>query len=146
MLLSRSQLTSQIGIDPMGDIFSASIEIHSSNKLSAFQLQARLTAGSGSATGASQREIARNVVNRLRRRTMVIENTDLERRVLAHERILQVLISHMAESEPKFLDRLKAIFTRHHTLGADEQNFTGTEQYAEQFIRQIEILVERKKH
>ena len=55
-------------------------------------------------------------------------------------------ISHMAESEPKFLDRLKAIFTRHHTLGADEQDFTGTEQYAEQFIRQIEILVERKKH
>jgi hypothetical protein len=76
---------------------------------------------------------------------MVIENTDLERRVLAHERILQVLISHMAESEPKFLDRLKAIFTRHHTLGADEQDFTGTEQYAEQFIRQIEILGERKK-
>src|SRR6202023_946163 len=106
--------------------------------------------GSGSATGASQREIARNVVNRLPeycwRRTMVIENTDLERRVLAHERILQVLISHMAESEPKFLDRLKAIFTRHHTLGADEQDFTGTEQYAEQFIRQIEILGERKKH
>ena len=38
---------------------------------------------------------------------MVTENTDLERRVLAHERILQVLISHMAESEPKFLDRLE---------------------------------------
>ena len=74
------------------------------------------------------------------------ENTDLERRVLAHERILQVLIAHMAESEPKFLDRLKEIFTRHHTLGADEQDFTGTEQYAEQFIRQIEILGERKKH
>ena len=62
------------------------------------------------------------------------ENTDLERRVLAHERILQVLIAHMAELEPKFLDRLKEIFTRHHTLGADEQDFTGTEQYAEQFI------------
>jgi hypothetical protein len=30
-------------------------------------------------------------------------------------------------------------------LGADEQDFTGTEQYAEQFIRQIEILGERKK-
>jgi FKBP-type peptidyl-prolyl cis-trans isomerase (trigger factor) len=28
----------------------------------------------------------------------------------------------------------------------DEQDFTGTEQYAEQFIRQIEILGERKKH
>jgi hypothetical protein len=39
---------------------------------------------------------------------MDIENTDLERRVLAHEQILQVLIAHMAEAEPKFLDRLPA--------------------------------------
>jgi hypothetical protein len=54
---------------------------------------------------------------------MEVENTDLERRVLAHERILQILIAHMAESEPKFLERLKAIFARHHTLGADEQDF-----------------------
>jgi len=76
---------------------------------------------------------------------MAIENTDLERRVLAHERILQVLIAHMAEAEPKFLDRLKAIFARHHVLGADEQDFTGTEQYAEQFIRQIESLGEEKR-
>jgi hypothetical protein len=40
------------------------------------------------------------------------ENTDLERRVLAHEQILQVLIAHMAEGEPKFLDRLQQIFTK----------------------------------
>ena len=76
---------------------------------------------------------------------MTIENTDLERRVLAHERILQALIAHMAETKPKFLDRLKKIFARHHVLGADEQDFTGTEQYAEQFIRQIESLVEEKR-
>jgi hypothetical protein len=50
----------------------------------------------------------------------------------------------MAESEPRFLDRLKAIFTKHHTLGADEQDYVDTEQYAEQFIRQIEILQEDK--
>jgi hypothetical protein len=31
---------------------------------------------------------------------MDIENTDLERRVLAHEQILKVLIAHMAETEP----------------------------------------------
>jgi hypothetical protein len=36
---------------------------------------------------------------------MDVENTDLERRVLAHEQILQVLIAHMAEAEPKVLDR-----------------------------------------
>jgi len=40
--------------------------------------------------------------------------------------ILQVLIAHMAEWEPKFLDRLQQIFTNHHTLGADEQNYTRT--------------------
>ena len=51
---------------------------------------------------------------------MDVENTDLERRVLAHEQILQVLIAHMAEAEPKFLDRLQQRFTKHHTLGADE--------------------------
>ena len=33
---------------------------------------------------------------------MDIENTDLERRVLAHEQILQVLIAHMAAAEPYF--------------------------------------------
>jgi hypothetical protein len=43
---------------------------------------------------------------------MDIQNTDLERRVLAHEQILQVLIAHMAEAEPKFLNRLKQIFTK----------------------------------
>ena len=37
---------------------------------------------------------------------MDVENTDLERRVLAHEQILQVLIAHMAEAEPKFLDQI----------------------------------------
>lgn len=76
---------------------------------------------------------------------MTIEDTDLERRVLAHERILQVLIAHLAEAEPKFLDRLKTIFTGHHTLGADEQEFTGTEQYADQFIRQIENLARKRQ-
>jgi hypothetical protein len=48
---------------------------------------------------------------------MDVENTDLERRALAHEQILQVLIAHMAEVAPKFLDRLQQIFTKHHTLG-----------------------------
>lgn len=75
---------------------------------------------------------------------MTIENTDLERRVLAHERILQVLIAHIAENEPKFLDRLRIVFTHTHTLGADEHEYVGTDQYAEQFVRQIEILQEEK--
>jgi hypothetical protein len=68
---------------------------------------------------------------------MAIENTDLEWRVLAHEQILQVLIAHMSEAEPKFLDRLQQIFTKHHTLGADEQDYTDTAAYAQQFIQQV---------
>jgi hypothetical protein len=68
---------------------------------------------------------------------MDVENTDLERRVLAHEQILQVLIAHMAEAEPKFLDRLQQTFTQHHTLGADEHDYTGTATYAEQLIQQV---------
>jgi hypothetical protein len=74
---------------------------------------------------------------------MAIENTDLERRVLAHEQILQVLIAHMAESEPKFLDRLEEIFTEHHTLGANEQDYTDTAAYAQQFIHQVVRLKDK---
>lgn len=76
---------------------------------------------------------------------MSIEDTDLERRVLAHERILQALIAHIAEDEPKFLDRLKVIFTHPHTLGAHEHDYVGTEQYAQQFVRQIEVMQEKKR-
>jgi transcription termination factor NusB len=77
---------------------------------------------------------------------MAIENTDLERRVLAHEQILQVLIAHMAETEPKFLDRLQEIFTEHHTLGAEEQDYTDTAAYAQQFIHQVVRLKEKLDH
>ena len=51
---------------------------------------------------------------------MVVENTDLERRVLAHEQILQVLIAHLAEAEPKFLERLQHIFTNPPRTGRRE--------------------------
>jgi hypothetical protein len=74
---------------------------------------------------------------------MSIENTDLERRVLAHEQILQVLIAHLAEAEPKFLDRLKEIFTEQRTLGANEHDYTDTAAYAEQFIQQVVRLTSK---
>jgi hypothetical protein len=45
---------------------------------------------------------------------MDVENTDLERRVLAHPQILQVLIAHMAEGESKFLDWLHNIHKTSH--------------------------------
>lgn len=43
--------------------------------------------------------------------TGTVEETDLERRVLAHERILQALIAHMAEADPQFIARLSAVFS-----------------------------------
>ncbi len=38
------------------------------------------------------------------------ETTELERRVLAHERILQALIAYMARTEPRFVDHLRERF------------------------------------
>jgi hypothetical protein len=38
------------------------------------------------------------------------ETTDLERRVLAHERVLQALIAYMARTEPRFVDHLRERF------------------------------------
>lgn len=73
---------------------------------------------------------------------MPLENTDLERRVLAHEQILQVLIAHMAEAEPKFLARLREVFTQRHRLGTREQDFTDTAAYAEEFIQEVSRLYE----
>jgi hypothetical protein len=71
---------------------------------------------------------------------MAVENTDLERRVLAHEQILQVLIAHLAEMEPRFLERLQSIFSDRRQQGAYEQDYTDTAGYAEQFIHQIAQL------
>ncbi|MGQ3045190.1 MAG: hypothetical protein ACT6Q8_11640 [Niveispirillum sp.] len=68
---------------------------------------------------------------------MPIENTDLERRVLAHERILQMLIAHMTETEPKFLERLQDRFIKGYDLGSCEHDFVGTDEHAWQFIRRI---------
>jgi hypothetical protein len=68
---------------------------------------------------------------------MDVENTDLERRVLAHERILQVLIAHMSEAEPKFLERLQRVFIEQRHIGMSEQDYTDTLGYVHQFIEQV---------
>jgi hypothetical protein len=36
------------------------------------------------------------------------------------------------------------VFTRHHNLGVNEQDYFDTAQYAEQFIREIEKMQEYK--
>jgi len=68
---------------------------------------------------------------------MDVENTDLERRVLAHEWILQILIAHMSEAEPKFLERLQQTFIEKLHPGAAEHDYTDTLEYAHRFIDQV---------
>ena len=87
---------------------------------------------------ASQKREQRNVSE------MNIENTDLERRVLAHERILRALIRHIAEEQPDILMRLKQTFSLGHVLGEDEQDYVSTQQYGDQFIRAIELAIARQ--
>ena len=76
---------------------------------------------------------------------MSVENTDLERRVLAHERILQVLIADMAKSDPSILTHLQDVFSETHALGAHEQDYTDTAGYAEQFIHEVTRLGRRAR-
>lgn len=68
---------------------------------------------------------------------MTAEDTDLERRVLAHEQILQALIAHMVETEPKFLERLSATFSHPVRLGAENVSYTDTAAYAARFVREV---------
>jgi hypothetical protein len=72
-----------------------------------------------------------------------VETTDLERRVLVLERILQALIAHMAETEPRFIDRLSATFTDPIRVAHEEQDYVDTASYAERFIREIVRLGEQ---
>jgi hypothetical protein len=72
------------------------------------------------------------------------ENTILERRVLAHEQILQALIAHMTETEPRFLERLTQTFCVPMQMTLREHDFTDTESYAEEFIRTVVRLGERR--
>ena len=71
------------------------------------------------------------------------ETTDLERRVLAHERILQALIAHITETEPKFLARLIERFSEPMQMARREHDYTDTDSYAEDFIRAVVMLSEK---
>lgn len=75
--------------------------------------------------------------NRSMGRYAAVENTDLERRVLAHEKILQCLIAQMAETEPRYLDRLRSIFSRPGLLDRPEHDFTDTASYMDEFVTAI---------
>lgn len=66
------------------------------------------------------------------------ETTTLERRVLAHERVLQALIVRLAEDDPDILAQLKMSFGSGHNLGQYEQDYVSTDHYGDHFIRSIE--------
>ncbi|HEY2047995.1 MAG TPA: hypothetical protein VGH03_01530 [Caulobacteraceae bacterium] len=67
---------------------------------------------------------------------MSVENTDLERRVLAHEQILQALMAQLAEGRPGFLDRMRERFASARR-GAHEHDYVETADYAEAFLRGV---------
>jgi len=73
------------------------------------------------------------------------EVTEVERRVLAHERVLQALIGHLAADDPEILRQLKLRFGSGHDLGQYEQNYVSTDDYGDHFIRSIEQEVARRK-
>jgi hypothetical protein len=68
------------------------------------------------------------------------ESTDLERRVLAHERILQALIAYMARTEPRFVDHLRERFVEPMRMARHEHDYRETDDYAEEFIRTVMLL------
>jgi hypothetical protein len=70
------------------------------------------------------------------------EATDLERRVLAHERVLQALIAYMARAEPRFIDHLRERFVEPMRMTQHEQDYRETDDYAEEFIRAVMLLGE----
>jgi hypothetical protein len=70
------------------------------------------------------------------------ETTDLERRVLAHEKVLQALIAYMARTEPRFIDHLRERFVEPMSMARHEQDHRETDDYAEEFIRAVMLLGE----
>ncbi len=70
------------------------------------------------------------------------DTTDLERRVLAHERVLQALIAYMARTEPRFIDHLRERFVEPMTMETREHDYRNSDDYAEEFIRAVMLLGE----
>jgi uncharacterized protein YegP (UPF0339 family) len=65
------------------------------------------------------------------------EETTLERRVLAHERILHALICDLADDDPAIFERLNVRFGDGHDLGSYEQDYVTTGHYCEHFLHSI---------
>jgi hypothetical protein len=74
------------------------------------------------------------------------EATELERRVLAHERVLQALIAYMSRTEPRFLDHLRQRFVEPMKMARHEHEFRDADDYAEEFIRAVMLIGEKAAH
>ena len=72
------------------------------------------------------------------------ETTDLERRVLAHERVLQALIAYMSRTEPRFVDHLRERFVEPMNMARREHDHRDSDDYAEEFIRAVMLLGEAR--
>lgn len=72
------------------------------------------------------------------------ETTELERRVLAHERVLQALIAYMARTEPRFVDHLRERFVEPMRMARREHDYQETGDYAAEFIRAVMLLGEAR--
>ena len=73
---------------------------------------------------------------------MALENTELERRVLAHEQILQALMAQLAHADPSFLDRMSEQFSGS-GRAAYEYERIETADYAEAFLREVRRIRDR---
>ncbi|WP_232830442.1 hypothetical protein [Oceanicella sp. SM1341] len=73
------------------------------------------------------------------------ERTELERRVLAHERVLQALIAYMSRTEPRFVDHLRERFVEPMRMARHEHDYRGADDYAEEFIRAVMLLGEPRQ-
>ena len=73
-----------------------------------------------------------------------VEDTDLERRVLAHERILQALSADIAEAEARFVSRLSALDSEPSPEGGHEGEPADSPAYADQFVQEVLRLIERR--
>jgi hypothetical protein len=65
------------------------------------------------------------------------ENTDLERRVLAHEQILQAFIAYMVETDPKILERMREAFSHPIHIDTTDATEVDTAGYAARFVREV---------
>jgi hypothetical protein len=73
---------------------------------------------------------------------MTVENTDLERRVLAHERVLQALLAQLASKNPGVLEALRSGFIVESRRGY-QHDYVETDDYAEQFMVEVNRLIRR---